>query len=269
MSRSNTIYGNCEVYSPQNELMFRCEEKRINWYLDRDLAVKIKDDPISIRLTFQPKGKGEKNEILKLDRKNICVVCGETDLSKLTKHHVVPQEYRKHFPEDIKSHSSIFVMPLCKDCHELYEAEFAQEIKRELEAQYGYVTDKNHDFHHADSYLKNILRLLDKNEIAVSNLITKATLNPYVIANFDVDLIYKRDKSYIKQCYTSIQEEKKWLKSPGEIIVSQIDDFYEFSLWWARHFVNSMKPQYLGEHFGKKDVDPIKIYEEYQYKDPE
>jgi hypothetical protein len=39
--RKKKIYGNYQVFSPDNVLMFRCDEKKANWYLDRDLAEKI------------------------------------------------------------------------------------------------------------------------------------------------------------------------------------------------------------------------------------
>ena len=92
IKRTTKLYGNCKVYSPDNQLMFRCLEKKIKWYLDRGLAELIEESPLSIRLKFEPKGKGERIDKLKVERNNICVVCGVTDLSILTKHHIVPYQ---------------------------------------------------------------------------------------------------------------------------------------------------------------------------------
>ena len=51
-SLKNPQYENCEVLNPDGELMFRCCYKKANWYLDRNLGVKIKDNPLVIRLNF-------------------------------------------------------------------------------------------------------------------------------------------------------------------------------------------------------------------------
>jgi hypothetical protein len=74
----------CRVRFYQRYLTKR---KKLNWYLDRNLAEKL--DDCSIRLIFQPNGVGHVNpdeEYYLEDRDNICVVCGTS--SDLTLHHV-------------------------------------------------------------------------------------------------------------------------------------------------------------------------------------
>ena len=95
------MYQNLKTYSPDGDLMFLANKKKINWYLDRGLAVKIDDS--SIKLTFEPKGSGEKIIPL-IDRENICVVCGTID--DLTHHHVVPTVIKKRLPLEYREHSS-------------------------------------------------------------------------------------------------------------------------------------------------------------------
>ena len=60
MTISKTQYGNYEVYHPKGHLMFRCDLKKINWYLDRNLAEIIETNSegkvISIRLNFKSNG---------------------------------------------------------------------------------------------------------------------------------------------------------------------------------------------------------------------
>lgn len=123
--RKLPIYQNFEVYDSKNNLMFRTNHNRIKWYLKRDLAEIIKEDPIAIRLKFKPKGKGERIPALKVPLINQCVCCGNTDLSLLTKHHIVPQQYKKCFPKTYKEHSSLLVTVLCIKCHNHYEKQFA------------------------------------------------------------------------------------------------------------------------------------------------
>src|SRR5271154_4010708 len=98
------MYDNCRLYGPDGLFMAFCDKKRFNWYLKKGLANQIDDK--SIQLNFSPKGTGcsERGQYLKTPRQSICVVCG-TD-KDLTKHHVVPTRFRKHFPVEIKSHAS-------------------------------------------------------------------------------------------------------------------------------------------------------------------
>lgn len=45
-----------KVYHPYGELMFKCQKKKFEWYLEKGLAEKISDNPPKIRVTFHPKG---------------------------------------------------------------------------------------------------------------------------------------------------------------------------------------------------------------------
>ncbi|CDS10446.1 hypothetical protein LRAMOSA03122 [Lichtheimia ramosa] len=118
--KSLTIYENWKVYSLQGKLMFRCNQKKARWYLDRELAVKRDKEEHAIQLTFEAKGQGhDENDYMIEDRKNICVVCASQ--AGLTLHHVVPYVYRQWFPLAIKSKSSRDLLLLCKECHDRYE----------------------------------------------------------------------------------------------------------------------------------------------------
>ena len=65
---------------------------------------------------------------------NRCVVCGSE--SGLTRHHIVPHCYRQFFPIDFKNHRSYDVLPMCIECHRLYE-EVALEFKKLLAEKYS------------------------------------------------------------------------------------------------------------------------------------
>ena len=130
VTKDRKIYGNCQVLSPEGHLMFRCESKKANWYLKRDLADIITDEPLVIKLKFQPNGLGNHNKNYGLsEMENICVVCGSDEF--LTRHHVVPICYRKYFPIEKKSHNFHDVLSVCAVCHESYE-KFAFDFKLSL-----------------------------------------------------------------------------------------------------------------------------------------
>ena len=131
----NKIYGNYSVVSPEGILMFKCNLKKVNWYLSRGLATIIQDDPTCIKLNFTPNGLGNHNRSYGLNKmENKCVNCGSTD--KLTRHHIVPFCYRKFFPMEIKSHNFHDILPMCVNCHYNYERK-ADKLKELLAIQYN------------------------------------------------------------------------------------------------------------------------------------
>ena len=64
------------------------------------MGYKVCDDPLTVKLKFEPTGKLKYYLTLK---ENICVVCGK-DGAFLRKSIGVPREYRKHYPEDMQNY---------------------------------------------------------------------------------------------------------------------------------------------------------------------
>lgn len=120
------VYDNISVYAPpDSNLIFRCSQKRANWYLSRNLARSL--SPTSIHLNFAPAGQGHVNDPYYLEeRENKCVICGqETAEVGATMLHVVPEQYRKWFPIKLKSHSSHDIVVACPECNAQWDREAA------------------------------------------------------------------------------------------------------------------------------------------------
>ncbi|KAF9933839.1 hypothetical protein FBU30_004235 [Linnemannia zychae] len=120
------VYDNISVYAPpDSNLIFRCSQKRADWYLSRNLARSL--SPTSIHLNFEPAGQGHINDPYYLEeRDNRCVMCGqETADAGATMLHVVPEQYRKWFPIQLKSHSSHDIVVACPDCNAQWDREAA------------------------------------------------------------------------------------------------------------------------------------------------
>lgn len=133
------IYDNTKILNPDGSVLCFTEAKRARFYLNKNLAEKISDDPLVIKLTFTPKGPGSQRCSYLLEpRENKCVVCGSVE--DLTRHHVVPHCYRKHFPENMKSHQSYDILAVCFPCHNKYE-KHADKLKKELAGKYGVVVE--------------------------------------------------------------------------------------------------------------------------------
>jgi hypothetical protein len=97
MNTTKKLYDNCEIYSPDDKLLGHCNYDKFNWYLKKGLADLIEEK--KLRLKFIPKDWKDYPPSL-VKKENICVNCRTTE--DLTKHHVIPRCYIKHFPLDIK-----------------------------------------------------------------------------------------------------------------------------------------------------------------------
>lgn len=79
----------------------------------------VSESPYTVRLNFEPAARavGDVGEFYKLPKLNQCVVCGVSE--SFNRKNIVPREYRKHFPDVMKSHSSHDIVLLCPDCNRL------------------------------------------------------------------------------------------------------------------------------------------------------
>jgi hypothetical protein len=251
--RKQLIYGNCQVLSPNGELMFRCLEKKAYWYLNRNLAEIISNDPLTIKLKFTPKGKGEKNEYLKEIRENKCSVCGNEELEKLTRHHLIPHEYRKHFPKELKSHNSSLVVPICTTCHEIYENTHAIKFKKELMNLYvEKISYKNPPEFKYYTKIKGAINALlkHKNKIPYEKTIEmeKEIMDFANKHNISLnDNISENDLNNIQNLLEKIGRPKV-KNNYSKIIVEKCGDLKDFSIQWVKHFIQFMQPKFLPEY---------------------
>jgi hypothetical protein len=235
----NPIYGNFKVVSPDDILMFRCDEKKVNWYLKRDLAEFISKN--TIRLKFKPKGLGNNNKGFGLSEMiNICVNCGNKN--ELNRHHVVPYCYRRYFPLEIKSHNFHDVLSLCVDCHESYERK-ADKLKANLAIIHN--APINGETETRSDLIKYI-------KIAKTLIGDTST-----IPNKRIKLLKDEIKNYFgikrltKSRLQKISEKKSTIirKTHGEIVVSQIDNIQKFVELWREHFVTNNDCKYLPDNW--------------------
>lgn len=87
-SCKKAVYENCRMIAPDGEVLSNCDSKKIQWYLDKDLAEIVSENPLTIRLNFEPNGRTGSSKPLKdlyddhfytVARENKCVVCGKSD----------------------------------------------------------------------------------------------------------------------------------------------------------------------------------------------
>lgn len=229
----NQPYGNWQVLNLNGELIFRCSEKKANWYLKRSLA-KIQNEKI-IQLTFETAGNGNQgNSYLLKEKENKCCVCGAT--KNLTKHHVVPHGYRKYFPEKIKSRASYDVVALCIDCHKIYEKE-AFKLKKLI----------------SDEFFVPVDGVGLKINIKIRGIANAILKHKDKIPKPKLEFLMDEIKEFHeKNGIISLEEiaklpivDKLNYVNTGKLIVEKIQNLDEFIKRWRTHFIDTMKPKFL------------------------
>ncbi len=250
-------FGNWTVLPPEgNTVMFRCQDRKANWYLARNLAVL--EDTKTIRLTFQPKGHGFTDDpFFTCDKENECYVCGTKD--DLTRHHIVPHKYKKRFPLYALPFGWYDVATLCESCHVACEV-FCQAKNKDLEDRYQIVPVKANRGPYAVElgYARTLARHSDKLPDHIWEAFM-AVIRPWV-----------EDDSPTQQRLEALVEELRYLSRkkaaqdgiPAQIM-AKVEDLDDFAIEWRRDFVGNMRPQHLPEGW---DVER-RVYEEARNKE--
>ena len=245
VNKDRKIYGNCQVLSPDGILMFRCDEKKANWYLNRDLGEVVNSSPLTVKLKFEPRGLGNHNKCFGLSEMgNRCVTCGDEEY--LTRHHVVPYCYRRYFPLELKSHNFHDVLSLCSNCHDKYERK-ADELKEKLASIYnapvGGEVESKVDI---VKYTKMATTLLsDIPNIPKSRILF---LRNEIKDFFKIKRLTKQRLKKISEIKSTIVR-----KTHGEIVISKIDDIQSFVEMWRKHFIDNNDCKHLPEKWNVKN----------------
>eukprot|EP00667_Euglena_gracilis_P007754 EG_transcript_7835 len=128
--RKAPLYDNCRLLSPAGATLCHCDRRKVEWYVSRGLAEVVEPGPpIVAKLTFEPAGSGRDGDEFYLSLKaNRCVVCGAE--AHLIRHSIVPTEYRRVFPLELKAHKSHDVVLLCVQCQMKMHAVYRKEKDR-------------------------------------------------------------------------------------------------------------------------------------------
>ncbi|XP_051942544.1 exonuclease 3'-5' domain-containing protein 2 [Hippocampus zosterae] len=138
-ARKSPLYDNCYLHAPDGQPLCTCDKKKAKWYLDRGIGELQSEDPFVVRLLFEPSGRPDSNQDYYLTPKeNLCVVCGRSD--SYIRKNIVPHEYRRHFPNEMKDHNSHDILLLCTSCHaasNVHDASLKQQLADDFAAPQG------------------------------------------------------------------------------------------------------------------------------------
>ena len=236
-------YGNLTMLDPDGLELCKCDQKRANWYLSRNLAEMISSE--AFKLNFKPKGLGNVGDKYSLATKeNRCVVCGTYE--DLTKHHVIPHMYRKSYPTEIKSRSSHDIVTICVPCHVKYETE-AMNLKKEI-AKTIVVEPADHaeDLEHSKmlktaklcrSYLQHHETIPEEKRKTMFSTITQALgkISLHEMRSF-VDSFEFKIKRGPDLIMIAVD---RYIRSLSR------DEIKDFNRRWRQHFLDVMSPRYM------------------------
>ncbi|XP_036592815.1 exonuclease 3'-5' domain-containing protein 2 isoform X2 [Trichosurus vulpecula] len=138
-ARKSPLYDNCFLHAPDGQPLCTCDRRKAQWYLDKGIGELVSEDPFVVKLQFEPSGRPESpKDYYLMVKENLCVVCGKRE--SYIRKNVVPHEYRRHFPIQMKDHNSHDVLLLCTSCHAIsnfYDNNFKQQLARECGAPIG------------------------------------------------------------------------------------------------------------------------------------
>ncbi|XP_029900437.1 exonuclease 3'-5' domain-containing protein 2 isoform X2 [Myripristis murdjan] len=138
-ARKSPLYDNCFLHAPDGQPLCTCDKKKAKWYLDKGIGELESEDPFIVRLLFEPSGRPDSQQDYYLTAKeNLCVVCGKAD--SYIRKNIVPHEYRRHFPTEMKDHNSHDILLLCTSCHavsNVHDGFLKQQLADEFAAPQG------------------------------------------------------------------------------------------------------------------------------------
>nr|XP_020459872.1 exonuclease 3'-5' domain-containing protein 2 isoform X3 [Monopterus albus] len=138
-ARKSPLYDNCFLYAPDGQPLCTCDKKKAKWYLDKGIGVLQSEEPFVVKLLFEPSGRPDSQQDYYLTAKeNLCVVCGKAE--SYIRKNIVPHEYRRHFPTEMKDHNSHDILLLCTSCHatsNMHDGVLKQQLAEEFAAPQG------------------------------------------------------------------------------------------------------------------------------------
>lgn len=238
-SIKNDIYEGCQVLSPEGQLMFRCRRKKAEWYLKKDLAFHLSDNPLTIQLSFAPKGPGRIGDPFHLQRrKNVCCVCGAKET--LSRHHVVPYCYTKYDSDSFR-HNSHDVLPMCEHCHGDYEENHSLALRQKLAVIFDAPLNGTGIYSEEIRITKVAKAIIEHSHDMPMEKITSllAILRDHLGHEPLLDETIALSRMIPTNEY----------KSHGEMVMSRISDVNQFVRMWRKHFLRTMNPGFMPNHW--------------------
>ena len=286
------IYDSCKMLAPDGQQLCFCDFKKMTWYLERNLAKLISNDPPVFKLIFEPNARGCVDENLKSSnfyiesRTNCCVICGKTE--NYLRFHVIPILYRSCFPENLKSHKSHDVVLLCLSCHErarkVYEQK-KEEISKRYNVPLNVMSDGKNNYLKLIQFIKKC-KVIKKNKNKNLPEIAETKLKKHLKETFDTLMENSQEfKNFVEKnkiicnkeddiddnflnifCDKFIVDDKNIPEGKknlhGKLVIEKVKDLKEFIMEWRQFFLDSFQPKFLPKEWSVKH-EIVRTFGEY------
>ena len=286
------IYDSCKMLAPDGQQLCFCDFKKMTWYLERNLAKLISNDPPVFKLIFEPNARGCVDENLKSSnfyiesRTNCCVICGKTE--NYLRFHVIPILYRSCFPENLKSHKSHDVVLLCLSCHErarkVYEQK-KEEISKRYNVPLNVMSDGKNNYLKLIQFIKKC-KVIKKNKNKNLPEIAETKLKKNLKETFDTLIENSQEfKNFVEKnkiicnkeddiddnflnifCDKFIVDDKNIPEGKknlhGKLVIEKVKDLKEFIMEWRQFFLDSFQPKFLPKEWSVKH-EIVRTFGEY------
>ena len=286
------IYDSCKMLAPDGQQLCFCDFKKMTWYLERNLAKLISNDPPVFKLIFEPNARGCVDENLKSSnfyiesRTNCCVICGKTE--NYLRFHVIPILYRSCFPENLKSHKSHDVVLLCLSCHErarkVYEQK-KEEISKRYNVPLNVMSDGKNNYLKLIQFIKKC-KVIKKNKNKNLPEIAETKLKKNLKETFDILMENSQEfKNFVEKnkikcdkeddiddnflnifCDKFIVDDKNIPEGKknlhGKLVIEKVKDLKEFIMEWRQFFLDSFQPKFLPKEWSVKH-EIVRTFGEY------
>ena len=286
------IYDSCKMLAPDGQQLCFCDFKKMTWYLERNLAKLISNDPPVFKLIFEPNARGCVDENLKSSnfyiesRTNCCVICGKTE--NYLRFHVIPILYRSCFPENLKSHKSHDVVLLCLSCHErarkVYEQK-KEEISKRYNVPLNVMSDGKNNYLKLIQFIKKC-KVIKKNKNKNLPEIAESKLKKNLKETFDILFENSQEfKNFVEKnkiicnkeddiddnflnifCDKFIVDDKNIPEGKknlhGKLVIEKVKDLKEFIMEWRQFFLDSFQPKFLPKEWSVKH-EIVRTFGEY------
>lgn len=250
---SGPHYENCVVLSTDGSVSWLTTKKRCQWYLNKNLATLILNEPFTIKLLFET--KLQKNNIVddhtKEPRKDICVSCGIS--THLNRHNIVQTLQAKCKDYNIiNSHDMVLICNRCTSKINSVHDHFVNKLLDDfnLVDQFQELENKNYQ----NKICKNLANgiLINSTPASKRQEYIKKLAEIYQTSELDITSVKVNQISKLDIIINS----KHHILS--KYIENNFDMIDVYRKRWRQHFIDTLKPTFLPSNWSI-DYKPINI----------
>lgn len=237
MNYSPNRFANHLLCDQNDRLIGPISNQKAKWYIRKKLVNVISDKPAYyLRLNYPlTTPKKFTTPVCKV-KPNRCVVCGSEE--RICGHHIVPKCFLKFMPEKFKIYNSHDVMPICRDCHNIYELH-AHDKKEEYCKQ---VNMGQHDYglliHETHRLTKLAVTYFDARINPRIQEVLRSKMKGLLgreVQEAEIAIYARMTMWHIRQAH----------KHFAQMVVENVKDLNEFAYEWRQHFIDKMQPKFM------------------------